>query len=455
MLLLSMVLTFSCQYNRKTSVQESSVHDLPQIKDSGKLVMLTLYSSTSYFIYRGQEMGFQYELGMDLAKSLGLSLQVKIARSNQELVQLLKEGKGDFIGYNLPINRQRKKEIDFCNSTTVTHQVIVQRNRRGPNYLTDVTQLIGKDVYVKPGRYKQRLLNLNDELGGGIRIHCITNDSITQEDLISQVSHGKINYTIADNDVAQLNKTYFHNLYVKLQVSLDQRSAWAVRKETPLLKKAIDDWLQADEPINAYKRSSKRYFEQSKALPYTLFLSIRDGKISPYDSIFKKYAKTIDWDWRLLASLAFTESNFDTTVVSWVGAEGLMQLLPSTSKALGVPKGMEKNPEQSVKAACKYISITNKSLQKIADKKERINFILAAYNAGLGHVYDAMALASKYKKNPYIWNNNVAKYILLKSDPAYFTDSVCKYGYMRGIETFTFVKEIQRRYQIYQSKIKQ
>lgn len=181
---------------------------------------------------------------------------------------------------------------------------------------------------------------------------------------------------------------------------------------------------------------------------------MREGKISHYDDLFKKYSKDIGWDWRLLASLAYTESNFDTTAVSWAGAKGLMQLMPATARAMGVPPGKEQNPEESVKAAIKYITATDRSFSMIPDKEERLNFILASYNAGLGHIYDAMALAEKYGKNKLVWKNNVENFILLKSNEEYFTDPVCKNGYFRGIETYNFVRDIMSRYESYKKKIK-
>ena len=131
-----------------------------------------------------------------------------------------------------------------------------------------------------------------------------------------------------------------------------------------------------------------------------------------------------------------------------------MQLMPQTARAMGVPPGMEQNPEESVKAAVKYIAATDKSLRTIPDKQERIKFILASYNAGLGHILDAMALANKYGKNKNVWDNNVENYILLKSNEEYFTDPVCKNGYFRGIETFNFVRDIMSRYEAYKKKIK-
>lgn len=452
-LLLILISVFACR-EKQQPVEEVAAHDLTQIKDSGELVVLTLYSSTTYFNYRGQEMGFQYELSDQFAKSLGVKLRIVVARNTHELIQKLLAGEGDLIAYNLPITKEWKDSLIYCGEEVITHQVLVQRNNGKVKPLTDVTQLIGKEVHVKPGKYYERLVNLNDELGGGIQIHKVTGDSITTEDLITQVAQGKIDYTVADNDLAKLNTTYYPNLNIKLSISFDQRASWAVRRDCPELAAAADQWHRENMTSPAYTASMKRYFEISKAVPHSPILSLREGKISHFDDLFKKYSKEIDWDWRLLASLAYTESNFDTTAVSWAGARGLMQLMPRTARAMGVPEGKEQNPEESVKAAVKFIKSTDRSLSMISDKDERIKFILASYNAGLGHIYDAMALAGKYGKNKYVWNDNVENFILLKSNEEYFTDPVCKNGYFRGIETFNFVRDITSRYEAYKKKIK-
>ena len=449
---LALLVLASCRKGNRGT--DEVTYDLPQMKDSGELVVLTLYSSTSYFIYRGQEMGFQYELSEQFAKSLGLKLRIEVARNVPDLVRKLRNGEGDMIAYNLPITKELKDSVTYCGEEVVTHQVIVQRAGGKGKVLTDVTQLVGKEVYVKPGKYFDRLTNLNKELGGGIKIRKVEADSITVEDLITQVYQGKIDYTVCDNDLARLNTTYYPNLDIRLPISFDQRASWAVRNECPLLAEAANKWHKENLTSPAYNASMKRYFEISKSIIHSPILSLREGKISHFDKLFKKYAKEIDWDWRLLASLAYTESNFDTTAVSWAGARGLMQLMPVTARAMGLPPGKESNPEESIKAAVKYIDATNRALKVIPDKKERIKFILASYNAGLGHISDAMALARKYGKNELVWEHNVEKFILLKSNEEYFTDPVCRNGYFRGIETYNFVRDILSRYEVYKQKIK-
>jgi membrane-bound lytic murein transglycosylase F len=445
----------ACHQQKQQQVPTDTHYDLTQMKDSGVLVALTLNSSISYFDYRGEPMGFQYELANQFAQSLGLKLVMKTARNTDELVNMLLRGEGDLIAYPLPVTKEWKDTLTFCGEDIITHQVLVQRNQtKKQDILTNVTELIDKEVYAKPGKHLDRMENLNKELGGGIIIHEVTNDSITYEDLIMQVSNGTIDYAVADNDLARLNKTYYPNLHIKLAVSFDQKASWAVRKTSPLLCEAANQWHKENQTSPAYKASAKKYFEQSKRVPHGPILSIKDGKISHFDHLFKKYAKELGWDWKVIASLAYNESNFDTTAVSWVGAKGLMQLMPRTAKAMGIPEGKEQNAEESVKAATKYLNQLARSFSKVTDPEEKMKFVLASYNAGIGHVLDAMALAEKYGKDKYTWDNHVATYILLKSNEDYFNDPVCKNGYFRGSETFNFVKDILERAEMYKQKIK-
>ena len=454
LLIVCCLLLLNC---KRTHTQKTvtETYDLEQLKDSGVLVALTLNSSLSYFHYRGEPMGYQYEVVSQFAKHLGVKLEIKTVPNTDELVKCLLNGEGDLIAYPLPVTKQYKEKVHYCGEENITHQVLVQRRQSRSKMISNLTQLIGKEVYAKSGKHLTRLNNLNQELGGGIIIKPVEADSISTEDLITKVSKGEIDYAICDDVLAKLNRTYYPNIDGKLAVSFDQRSSWAVRKECPQLSQAANEWYLDNETTPALLASSKRYFEISKRLPHAAILSIKEGRISQYDELFKKYAKEIDWDWRLLASLAYTESNFDSTAVSWAGAKGLMQLMPHTAKRMGMPDGMEFNPEESIKAAVKYLANTARTFRKIKDPEERIKFILASYNSGSGHILDAMALAEKYGKNKEVWNDNVAECLLWKSKEEYFNDPVCKFGYFRAGETYQFVKEILQRAEIYKKKIKE
>ena len=449
------LLLSSCSGNKQQEQKEDDLvsMDLPQLKAAGEITAVTLYSSTSYFQYKMEPMGYEYDLIKDFARSEGLKLNIKVAENATRLIEMLEAGEADVVAYPILVNNKLKENYLYCGREEQTSQVLVQRANKGDTILTDVTQLIGKDIYVKPAtKYFQRLKNLDEELGGGIHIKDIEKDTITTEDLISMVSQGEIPYTISDDNIARLNKTYFWNINVSLKVSFMQRSSWLVRKTSPKLAEAINAWASDKSGSHVYKAAVKRYFELSKQ-PLTVDLPpVKNGHISPYDDLFKKHSKNIGWDWQLLASISYQESHFNPSVVSWAGAEGLMGIMPNTARALGVTPHELKDPDIGIRTGVDCLRKFRQGFSEITDPQEKIKFTLASYNAGIGHIYDAQRLAEKYGKNPLVWEDNVAEYIRLKSDPEYYNDPVCKHGYLRGSETFNYVREVIQRFDYYKAK---
>ncbi|MDR1919631.1 MAG: transglycosylase SLT domain-containing protein, partial [Tannerellaceae bacterium] len=302
-----------------------------------------------------------------------------------------------------------------------------------------------------PISYHDRLQNLNAELGGGIIIREVEEEQMA-EDLIEMVSTGKIPYTVSDDMIARINKTYYWNIDVSLKISFQQRSSWVVRKNNPLLAEAINAWASDKVGAYSYKANTKRYFELSKKVLELSAPEIKKGHISPYDELFKKYAARLDWDWRLLASIAYQESHFKNTEISWAGAQGLMGIMPATAQTLKIPQQELAEPEVNIRAGVEVLRIFREGLSEIADSTERVKMTLAAYNAGIGHIYDARRLAEKYGKNPYVWDEHVAEFVLLKREPAYYNDPVCRYGYLRGRETYNYVREILGRLEYYKQQ---
>lgn len=451
------LLLLLCRCHSPRPAKEEGVRpdtvDLPELEAKGELTAVTLYGSTSYFQYKMQPMGYEYDLVKDFARSQGLKLNIQVAKNNAEMIEMLQSGQADIVAYPVVYNNQLRQEVIYCGQETISSQVLVQRANKGDTLLTDVTELIGKEIVVKPdSKYAERLKNLDVELGGGIRILSPENDSITAEDLIEMVSLGKIAYTVSDEKIARLNKTYFWNIHTDLKVSFLQRSSWVVRKSSPRLAKAIEDWASDNKGKHTYKAAVKRYFELSKQ-PFTADMpEIKNGHVSPYDALFKKHAGPLGWDWQLLASISYQESRFNPSVVSWAGAEGLMGIMPNTAKALGVTPHELKDPDTGIRTGVDCLRRFRQGFARITDPVEKIKFTLASYNAGIGHIYDAQRLAEKYGKNPLVWDNNVAEYIRLKSDPEYYNDPVCKHGYLRGSETYNYVLEVMQRYTYYKSK---
>ena len=188
--------------------------------------------------------------------------------------------------------------------------------------------------------------------------------------------------------------------------------------------------------------------EEAKADVVVVAPSEPAFRISPYDSLFRVYADTLGWDWKMLAAVAYVESKFDTSATSAVGAQGLMQMMPQTARAMGVPEGMERDPEESVRAAVDYFAYLSRLFRRVPEN-ERIHFVLASYNAGFGHIQDAMRLAEKYGKNRHVWDHSVETFLRLKNDSIYYTDSLCRNGRFSGIETTLFVRKVEHKYSEY------
>jgi membrane-bound lytic murein transglycosylase F len=450
LIIFALIISFSITRCGKKNTLPVDEYDFSQIKEKGELNVLTLSGSMSYFIYKGEPKGYEYELLTDFAESHQLKLNIKLAENEAQATEMLLKGEGDLIACNLPITNEGKAIVLYTGRKVINQQVLVQRYNKGDLLLKDVTELIGKDVWVVRGsKYFRRLENLNDELGGGIHIRTIDKDTVSTEDLIEQVARGKISYTISDADMAKLNKTYFHNINISLVMSHVQRSSWAVKKTAPKLAFAIDEWFTKNKDNIRYKAIIKRYFEMSKMPGDEPAPILGNGQISPYDSYFKEYAKLIHWDWLLLVSISFQESKFYTDRISWAGATGLMGLMPKTAEAMGITPEETTQAEPSIRAATQLIKRLNQSFSSIENTQERIKFILAAYNSGAGHIYDAQALAEKYGKNPGIWENNVEEYLKLKNIPEYYNDPVVKQGYFRGTETVNYVHNIIERWEYY------
>jgi membrane-bound lytic murein transglycosylase F len=282
--LIIIFLSFSCGELGK----HNEVIDFPQILQNDTLHVLTLNTSTSYFIYRDQEMGYHYDMISNFCREHGITPHVIVAENMDEMIRMLQNGKGDVIAYNLPVTNQMKDSFLYAGFMQTSHQVLVQRVRQVDSMLTDVVELIGKEVTViDNSKHFDRLMNLDKELGGGIIIDRADRDSLVTEDLIRMVSRGEIEFTVSDDDLAKLNQTYFRNLDVHLQISFDQRSSWAVRKNSPILADSLNSWFERTRAEPAYLRIEKRYFEEAKGYTEIRQFSINEnlelGVISPYE----------------------------------------------------------------------------------------------------------------------------------------------------------------------------
>ncbi|MEQ8625960.1 MAG: transporter substrate-binding domain-containing protein [Vicingaceae bacterium] len=459
-----LMLLFSCKDKtdeKNVSTTGSKAYDLIEVKSAGKLRALVDNSSTSYFVYKGTPMGFEYELLSRFASAINVELAVEPIKDLDNIIDSLLVYKGDVIAANLTVTRDRTQNVSFTKPLILSKQVLVQRypksNDEATSLVESPSELEGKEVYVrKNSSFYNRLQNLSEEIGGEIILKEVASN-ITVEQLIKKVAKGEIDYTIADEHVAKINKAFFPNIHIKTAVSLEQQIAWAVRKESPDLLIALNEWLRNFKKTTDYRVIYLKYFGNTTLyrtrVRSQLFTS-KSGQLSPYDQIVKKYAKETGWDWRLLTSIIYQESQFNHNAVSWTGAQGLMQLMPTTAAEYGLDSSA--GPQQNISAGIEYLEWIDKQFQeKVSDTEERRKFVLAAYNVGLGHVFDAIRLAEKNGLKKTVWDKNVAEMLLNKSKPKYYEDEVVYYGYCRGSEPYKYVNEILSRYEHYKNMTEQ
>lgn len=452
--------------------------DLPEIADRGVLRVLFTFNSTGYFLYRGETLGYEYELLTMFARETKLRLEPVVVRDSSELFDRLNRGDGDVVAAQLSIPAPSNPiGVAVTDSLYETAPVVVQRSPSGgsatPTVAKDLAReeketpstievrarlvstprdLAGQQVEIpRTSPYRQRLIELNEELTQDIDVVEVDESS---DRLIQQLAEGEIAFTVAAENVAALKIGEYTNLIVKPAIGPPQPVVWAVRRNAPQLLAALDQWLAKKRKAGLLAVLYRKYFLDRRAYTARInspFLTAETGTLSPYDDWFREYARIPGWDWRLVAAQAFQESRFNPHARSWAGAVGLMQIMPKTARQLHANAA---DPKQSVEAACRYLWSIDEQWKEIRSDSERIKFILASYNVGTGHVQDAVRLAAKNGDDPHSWLD-VSYWLIRKSKRSVYNDPVVKHGFARGTEPVAYVDQILQRWSNYKEFVKE
>jgi membrane-bound lytic murein transglycosylase F len=274
---------------------------------------------------------------------------------------------------------------------------------------------------------------------------------IQDEALAQKVARGEVQFTVMQDNLAELKEAEFKNLKVRPVIGRAHSVTWAVRKNSTALLAKLNDWIEEKQNGTLFDRLYNKYFIDRRSYLEHIeseYLTSTTGKLSEYDDLLKQHAGELNWDWRLLAAQAYQESRFKSDARSWAGAIGLLQLMPATARQYGVHNPLD--PADNVQGAVKFLSWLDKYwLDRIPDDGERRKFVLASYNCGAGHVDDAQRLTEKYGGNPQSWDD-VSYWLLQESTQQYSTDPVVKFGFCRGLEPVNYVTFILERFNHYQ-----
>ena len=427
----------------RQSEDEVYFADLAEIKKRKVIRVLTRNTSTTFFIYKGEQLGFEYELAKEFAKSIGVLLELVIPPSREALLEFLESGKADLIAAGMTRTPEREKKFAFSAPYQfVSELLIVPAKDKTTKGLPD---LKGKAVSVrKSSSYYETLMNFRDTLGFKIEL---LPEELETEDILAQVSAGKIAATVADSNIVQLELTYNNSIRSVGPLGDVMEIAWMMRKNQSALKTELDAFMKKLYRGTFYNIMVNKYFKDSKgSRADQKQRADRGGKISPYDDLVRKHSRAHELDWRLITAQMYQESRFDPKAKSWVGAKGLMQVMPRTGGELKI-YDLE-NPDQGILAGTKVMArYSNYFNNPEINARDRIRFALASYNCGPGHVYDARDLAKEMGLDPNKWFGHVEKSMLLLSKRE--IAKKVRYGYCRCEEPVNYVAQIQNRYDHY------
>ncbi len=414
---------------------------LQKILRTGQITVVTRNTAHCYYLYRDQPMGFEYELAQAFAAHLGVRLEVAVVDHWDDMIRAINRGSAAFIAASAPIMPERQQAVAFSDGyMEVAQQIITHRKNAR---IKNIEDLSGKTIDVRKGTaYQLRLAELKDQgIDLAIRLH----EDLPTEELIQKVAAGEINFTIANSNIILINRRNFPGAVSAGSIKDRLQLGWAVYPKSIELRDRMNEFFQAIKKSGEYDKIYQKYYGDSMDFDYVdlkAFHRRLKSRLSRYSPFIKVAANKHGFDWRLIAAQIYQESHLNPWAKSRAGARGLMQILPSTARGLGVTDLFD--PVQNINAGVEHLKKLYVYYKK-AKGKDRLLISLAAYNTGQGHIADARTLAKKKGLDPNKWESLVQTLPLLQYRKYY---KHAKYGFCRGSEPVRYIKQIMIYYDV-------
>lgn len=439
------VMTMYGVYNREAG--PSGQDALTRITESGKIRLLTANNANSYYIYRGAAMGYEYELAHEFAEYLGVELEVVTPGWNN-LIPFLTSSRGDFIGSGMTVTEEREKVIDFSDPYMDVQQKIIHHKLV---YNPDsIESLAGKKIHVRRNTsYHARLMEIRRN---GVDVEVVLHDNLPTEELIRMVAEREIAFTVADSNIALLNRRYFPDMRIGLSIQEKESLAWGVDRNSPALLAKINAFFRHAEKKGELAKIYEKYYRAIEIFDYFDVKKFHERlrtRLPQYAGTIQRESKKYGFDWRLIAALVYQESHFNPKARSYTGVKGLMQVTLTTAREMDIKNRLD--PIQSLKAGIRYLHTMYERFDGIKDPDQRLYFAMASYNIGYGHIRDAQKLAAAEGLDEKKWSSmkTVLPYLMKRE---YYKKT--RYGYARGREAMTYVARIRTYYDILKRKAK-
>jgi membrane-bound lytic murein transglycosylase F len=412
---------------------------LQKIRASGKITVLTRNNAHCYYVYRGEPMGFEYDLAKAFSEYLHVELEV-VTPTWEGLTRGLEEGKGDFVAASMSITKSRLKRVDFSESYLPVQQYIIL-NKDDP--AEKISDLAGRTVCVRRGTTYEELLKKLKSKGLNIRIRLY--DDMPTEELIRMVAEKEIEATVSDSHIALLNRRYYPEARIAFPIGKPSKLAWAVKKGEKRLLKQINNFFETIKEDGTFDRVYTEYFANVEKFDYVdlkRYYRRLETRLPRYRDSIQQAAKKYGFDWRLIAAMIYQESHFDPRARSFTGVRGLMQVTLDTAKEVGIERRLD--PEQSILGGVRYLKKSYDKFEGVPEP-DRLLMALASYNVGYRHVQDAQKIVKQQHNDPNSWAD-LKDALPLLCRRKYYKES--KFGYCRGREAVRYVNRIITYYDI-------
>ncbi|EGQ7851500.1 membrane-bound lytic murein transglycosylase MltF [Vibrio vulnificus] len=440
-------------------IESKPTSELDQIKQRGVLRVGTLNNQLSYYIGPDGQAGLDYELARQFADELGVRLEIKTAFRQSELFPMLKRGDIDLVATGLSQTPRVIKQFRPGPSYYYVSQVVVYKNGalrpRNLNQLIEYqnakTKSDGEESnelaaaqtlqVVKQSQNVTLLKSLQNEYP---ELKYTTVSDADNYDLLRRVSAGELRFAISDSIELSLAQRLYPDLATAFEITEDQPASWFVRRSPDeslyaLMIEFFGDISQSGE----LARLEEKYIGHIGTFDYVdtrAFIRALDSKLPQWAPLFEQYSA--EFDWRLIAALAYQESHWNPLAKSPTGVRGMMMLTLPTAQSVGVKNRLD--PEQSIRGGVEYLRRIVARVPESIPQHEKIWFALASYNVGFGHMMDARRLTKKQGADPDSWGDVKERLPLLRQKK-YFSQT--RYGYARGDEAKNYVENIRRYYQ--------
>ncbi|WP_340669012.1 lytic transglycosylase F [Phyllobacterium sp.] len=405
------------------SFAKPHVNDLDGMEQRRLVRVLVPYSKTIYFLDKGRQFGTAVDFGQALETALNTGKKREVDRirvafiptGRDRLIPALNEGLGDIVMANLTITPSRLEQVDF---TIPIYDKASEVLVTGPESETvlNLDDLSGKELAVRESSsYYEHLLKVNEELQSrgkdAIKLR-IMDENLEDEDILEMVNAGLLQYTVVDKYKANIWSTIFTDIKVHddIAVAKDGEVAWAIRKNSPQLKKELDTFVAAHRVGTAFGNMLRNKFFKSDKILQRAYSGDDVERFKQLIEIFRKHGKAYSFDYLMLMAQGYQESKLDQAKRSPRGAVGIMQLLPATArdKSVGIT-GIDKDRDRNVEAGSKYLRylIDNYLDEPEIKERDRQLMAFAAYNAGPGNLNKFRNRAKQMGLDPNIWFGNV------------------------------------------------